>query len=160
MKIKSNKVPKPDKLYLGIDQSLTCTALCLMDSEGLVIERIKPLYMGVSRLSEIAKVFEDFLDATDRPIAGAAIEGYAYSAKGAVFNLGELGGVLRLVLYRRGIPTVEVPPTYLKKYLTGKGNSPKNVMLKEAFRKYEVDLNDDNDCDAFALSLVAHDYFE
>lgn len=131
-----------------------------MDSEGVTIKQIKPMYMGVSRISEIFEEFDAYLEATQSSLAGAAIEGYAYSAKGAVFNLGELGGVLRLALYKRNIRTIEVPPTYLKKFLTGKGTSPKNVMLKEAYRLYEIDINDDNDCDAFALALVAQNYFE
>lgn len=121
---------------------------------------MKPLYMGVSRIAEIFEEFDTYLEETQSRLAGAAIEGYAYSAKGAVFNLGELGGVLRLALYKRGVPTIEVPPTFLKKHMTGKGNSPKNLMLKEAYKRYEIDIDDDNDCDAFALALVAQDYFD
>lgn len=116
--------------------------------------------MGVSRISEIFDDFDEYLNATQSRLNGAAIEGYAYSAKGAVFNLGELGGVLRLALYKRGIPTIEVPPTYLKKFMTGKGTSPKNLMLKEAYKTYGVDIDDDNECDAFALALVAQQYFD
>lgn len=161
MKIKSSKLPQTKNVFLGIDQSLSCTSLCLFEAQGVSFTRLKPLYMGVSRTAEIYNDFCKFLDETPHDkIMGAAIEGYAYSAKGAVFNLGELGGVLRLALYTRGIPTIEVPPTFLKKHMTGKGNSPKNLMLKEAYKRYEVDLDDDNDSDAFALSLVAQDYFE
>jgi crossover junction endodeoxyribonuclease RuvC len=160
MNMKYPKLPKSDKLYIGIDQSLTGTSICLYQDQQLEFHNIKPLYMGVSRISEIYKVFCQILDEHEGQVAGAAIEGYAFSAKGAKFNLGELGGVLRLALYERKIITVEVPPTYLKKFFTGKGNAQKNLMIKEAFKKYDIDLNDDNDCDSFGLSLVAREYFE
>lgn len=160
MKIQSNKLPKSENVYLGIDQSLSCTSLCLLTSEGIELYRMKPLYMGVSRIAEIFEEFDKYLEETQYSLAGAAIEGYAYGAKGAVFNLGELGGVLRLALYKRGIPTIEVPPTYLKKFMTGRGNAQKNLMLKEAYKKYEIDIDDDNDSDAFALALVAQAYFD
>ena len=157
--MKLSKLPQSDKLYLGIDQSLTCTSVCWLENQEIKIERIKPLYMGVSRIAEIYAEFDAMLQANPN-IAGAAIEGYAFAAKGAVFNLGELGGVLRLALYNRGIPSIEVPPTFLKKYITGKGNAQKNLLIKEVYKKYEADIDDDNDCDAFSLALVALDYFE
>jgi Holliday junction resolvasome RuvABC endonuclease subunit len=116
--------------------------------------------MGVSRLSEIYSTFSAILEANRGQIDGAAIEGYAFAAKGAKFNLGEVGGVLRLALYDRSIPSIEVPPTYLKKFFTGKGNAQKNVMMKEAYKNYGIDINDDNDCDAFGLGLVAQSFFE
>lgn len=131
-----------------------------MEDQEVVIKRIIPLYMGVSRIAEIFAEFDAYLEETQSRLAGAAIEGYAYSSKGAVFNLGELGGVLRLALYKRGIPTIEVPPTYLKKFITGKGNAPKNIVIKEVYKKYDVDVDDDNDSDAVALALVCQAYFD
>lgn len=160
MKIKSNKLPQSENVFLGIDQSLSCTSLCLFDAQTLELKQIKPLYMGVPRITEIYDIFDEFLKENGSRLTGAAIEGYAYSAKGAVFNLGELGGVLRLALSKHGIPTIEVPPTFLKKTITGKGNSPKNVMIKELYKKYDVDVNDDNDGDAIALAIVAKHFFD
>lgn len=159
MTTKYPKLPDSSKIYLGIDQSLKVTSFCLLENQEIHIEQVKPLYMGVSRITEIYEEFMTFLEAHPN-IEGAAIEGYAFAAKGAVFNLGEIGGVLRMALYNHKIPSIEVPPTYLKKFITGKGTSAKNMMMKEAYKKYGVDLDDDNDCDAFSLAVVAYAYFE
>jgi crossover junction endodeoxyribonuclease RuvC len=160
--ITSDKLPNSSNLYVGIDQSLKYTAVSIFKSNQLSVYRIRPLYMGVSRIAEIYDRFEDILDFwnADQPIYGAAIEGYAFGGQGAIFNLGELGGILRLALYKRNIRTIEVPPAHLKKSLTGVGNAKKELMIKELYKKYNVDVDDNNDCDAVALSIAAKEYFE
>jgi hypothetical protein len=71
-----------------------------------------------------------------------------------VVDLGELGGVTRLALYNLKIPYVLVPPATLKKFITGKGNSPKNIMLKEIFKRFAMDFDDDNVADAYSLAQL------
>ncbi len=84
------------------------------------------------------------------------IEGYAYGAKGsAVINIGELGGVLRLALYDGAIPYVEIPPTSVKLFATGKGNVGKPDMLAAAIRKLGYSRNDHNEADALWLLEMA-----
>lgn len=64
------------------------------------------------------------------------MEGYAFGAKGQIFNIGENGGVLKNKLWNKN-PTRPIniisPPT-VKKFATGKGNSDK-VAMQEAFFK-------------------------
>lgn len=80
------------------------------------------------------------------------LEGYSYASKGrAVLSLGELGGVLRLALWEADIPVVEIPPATLKQYLTGKGNSKKEVMLAAAIRRLDYPGSNNNEADAYAL---------
>jgi len=64
--------------------------------------------------------------------SSVALEGYAFSASGRVFNIAENTGILKYKLYRLGIPVTVVPPTEVKKFATGKGNADKNQMY-EAF---------------------------
>ena len=60
------------------------------------------------------------------------LEGYAFGAKGQVFNIGENTGILKLKL-QRVAPTVSVfAPSEIKKFATGKGNANKMLMY-EAF---------------------------
>jgi crossover junction endodeoxyribonuclease RuvC len=63
----------------------------------------------------------------------AVVEGYSYgSPRGAgsqAHSIGELGGVFRLLCYRRAIPLAVVAPTQLKKYATGKGNATKDEVV-------------------------------
>jgi len=80
------------------------------------------------------------------------IEGYAFGAKGSSgISLGELGGVTRVALYDLNVPFIEIPPTQLKRFVTGSGIAQKQVMLKEVYKRFGADINDDNVCDAFSL---------
>jgi crossover junction endodeoxyribonuclease RuvC len=154
----SNKLIKTDKTYIGIDQSLTCTSVCVYTGQELTITRIKPDHTGVKRLNTIYEAVDSVL--AYHPDAMVAIEGYAYNAKGMYFNLGEVGGAIRLAVFKRSMPLIQVPPTHLKKYITGVGNANKNVIIKELYKKYELDINDDNDADAASLAILCREYFE
>ena len=114
--------------------------------------------MGPERLNIIYDKFRSILG--DLTVDAVAIEGYAMGGNGKTFSLGELGGVLRLACNQDKLPLIEVPPTSLKKFITGKGNNPKTVVLKDLYKKYNLDINDDNDGDAAALALACFAYFE
>ena len=150
------------QIIVGIDPSLTGTAVCALDATSSSILRVCTFdvpkgLVGVARLNFLAKVLNKNLQtisAFGKP--ELFIEGYAFGARGqSVFNLGELGGIYRLLLAKQWGGYYEVPPTSLKKFITGKGNSNKQVMLEKTFRKYGIGseiLQDDNQVDAFGLA--------
>jgi len=47
-----------------------------------------------------------------------------------------------------------VTPTQLKKYATSKGNCGKDIIIKEIYKKYKIDFNDNNLADAFVLAKI------
>ncbi len=47
-----------------------------------------------------------------------------------------------------------VAPTQAKKFLTGKGNCDKNLILKEVFKRYGIDVDDDNIADAVNFNFI------
>jgi crossover junction endodeoxyribonuclease RuvC len=143
-------------VVVGIDLSLTGTGWCVLKinqdgqtdtrKSGVVASKLK----GMARLNEI-------LEALDKEIpAGAAvyIENYGFGSKGQVVYQGELGGIVRYHLWKKGIKYTNVPPTVAKKWLTGKGVCEKSLILKELFKKYKIDLDDDNEADATVLALI------
>lgn len=69
-----------------------------------------------------------------------AVEGYAYSASGRVFQIAENTGILKYKLYQLGVPVTVIPPTEVKKYATGKGNADKNAMYSAWAHETGVDL--------------------
>lgn len=140
--------------YLGIDASLEGTGLCLVTVAGFAIrlQTISPDKLrGAARLLEIKRNAELFIPAD---VEFAAIEGYAYDAVGRVFELGEVGGVLRLLVHERNIPYVDVPPASLKKFATGRAGAKKAHMI-EAAEQAGARPVDDNQADAFHLARVA-----
>lgn len=87
------------------------------------------------------------------------MEGYANGAKFGREIAGELGGVVKTaVLYVTGEPPLIVPPTSLKKFVTGKGNAKKNEMLLGVYKQWGVSFSDDNQADAYALEKFGHAY--
>ena len=109
---------------------------------------MKSKLKGMARLAEIC----DDIVQPSRDIDLVVLEGYSFGAKGnAVFQLGELGGCVRLDLWRHGLPYVEVPPSVLKKFATGKGNVGKDEVLAAAIRKYGFEGSNNNEADAWIL---------
>jgi crossover junction endodeoxyribonuclease RuvC len=105
--------------------------------------------IGPQRLSMIKTRLNELVQGGDLVI----IEGYAFGAKGSsAISLGELGGVIRTWLYESNIKFVEIPPTQIKKFITGSGIAAKEIMLKEVFKRYGFDTNDNNLADAYAIS--------
>lgn len=150
-------------LYLGIDQSLRHTGVALIDSNGnpkayhaIIVKSLK----GSERLAHIQKELQLFLSNFD-PVVAGSIEGPSIGSTHRGFDLGEISGVLKADFFTRGIPLAVIPPTTLKKFVTGKGQASKEQMLYSVNRKYQLSLTDDNLADALGLarfSLLLHTF--
>lgn len=153
-------------LIIGIDPSLTGTAICALDRDQFTIEKLVTLcpkkgMVGINRLSWIKRstiqVISSICDNSDKSHE-IFIEGFAFGASGrGVFDLGALGGILRLMLAEKFSGYYEVPPTSLKKFICGKGNAKKQIMIEQTYRKYGKGsdvLTDDNQTDAYGLSRM------
>jgi len=154
-------------VYIGIDQSYSGFAITAIDKEGNYYTEVVSIEgTGVERLHR-ARFF--LLGFVNRYIVEAiAIEGYAFGSQMANMA-GELGGMVRLALYDNyrfvneasAFPLV-VPPTSLKKYITGKGTGvKKNQILLSVYKKWDVEFTDDNAADSYGLARIArncHDF--
>lgn len=134
---------------IGVDASLTRTGLARADGRLVSIVPKAGANDRARRLFEIVSVFRRNLPTGE---AGAVIE--RYNPRGqqgyTMAHLAELGGVLRLVLFEFAIPWVEVPPSTLKKFATGKGNADKDAMVAAA-RAAGADPANHDEADAFWL---------
>lgn len=153
----------------GIDQSLTGTAVCILDFSSskkfniLSVETIvtKPTMPHLKRLKYIVDEVYNRLEKSKLDLI--SIEGYSFGSKGrAVFDLAELGGLLRMMIAKTYNGYFEIPPTSLKKYVTGKGNAKKEIMLEKVYRKFGIGsetLTDNNQIDAFSLAMYTAENF-
>jgi len=85
------------------------------------------------------------------------IEGYGYGNAHNLATLVELGTVVRWAAFESHSPFLEIPPSSLKSYVCGIGNAKKQVMLKEAYKLWQFDCNNDNIVDAFCLAKLGQD---
>ena len=142
---------------LALDLSLTAPGYCLGDDCGTI--KVPASMRGMRRLDHIRAAVHSL---TRKPFLSTrtcelvVIEGYSYGSKGAsVVNIGELGGVVRLALWDDHMPYVEIPPSCMKRYATGKGNASKDDVLQAGVMRSGHTFTDNNACDAWWLHQCA-----
>lgn len=87
------------------------------------------------------------------------VEGYSFgSTGGQAMERAEWGGQLRLTMFDLGWDVIEVTPTMLKKYVTGKGHAEKDGMRMEVLKRWAYESTDNNDADAYALMRLGFDF--
>ena len=131
---------------VGLDLSLTATGYS--DADGSRVVKCTK-YKGAERLAHFRTYFgREWLDESPDLVV---VEGYSFGSHDAgARSIGELGGVMRLLLWDMKIPWAEVPPTSLKKFATGKGNCSKDQVLAAAVRD-DTRIDDNNAADAHWL---------
>ena len=147
--------------YIGIDPSLTATGFIVLDEKGNLQKKkiIKSKLKGVERLIELEEELCDSLHIYRGKIDGVCMESYSFGSRlGQAFSIGELGGIFKRCLTKFPVKYKLIPPTRLKKFVTGKGNIKKELILKEVYKKWGVDLDDNNLADAFGLARIAWSY--
>ena len=162
------------EVTIGIDQSLTGFALSVVSVEFPQQHKtwvFKSEYRGVQRLDDIgswlySKLVE--LNYNRNVITNIAMEGTVLQSQAASI-LGELAGITKITLFnffgadrRLGLDgnmkcalPLQIPPMTLKKYATGKGTAKKQEMLLQIYKRWGVEINDDNAADAYALGRLA-----
>lgn len=141
-------------VYVGIDPSLTGFAVCVLQPpDRYSIRVLSPRSRGSERLANIRWDLSNYLSLYD--VADIAVEGtVVHSASASV--LGELTGVVKEYCFTDLKKTpLMVPPMSLKKYVCGsaKGTS-KSLILLHAYKKWGVELSDDNAADAYGIARI------
>lgn len=164
-----------DIISIGIDPSLTSTGIVILKGDDIVESRTLPnnsadnIITRVRKIrDEISKEINRMIDSDGRGIGYnviASIEGFSYGSKGrSIFDIGYLGWRIRedLVEWSRGtrMKWIEVPPSNLKQYATGKGNAAKEVVMMNVFKRWNEEFDDNNQADAFVLAKIGKTYLE
>lgn len=140
--------------FLALDLSLTSTGYCNQGIAGVISFDSS----GPERLWRFKKAIED-LTLRIKNLDAAIIEGYSFASRNSqAHSIGELGGVVRLLLWELGIPIVIVPPTSRAKFATGKGNASKNEVISFVSAKTGMIWSNpgaDDKCDAWILEEMA-----
>jgi crossover junction endodeoxyribonuclease RuvC len=156
---------------LALDLSLTRTGFATSDgSSGVLVPR-PPHDRDVRRLAWYKRQLQGLLRFPAKADL-VVLEGYSFGAafrkpdgttvqpQAGVRAIGELGGVVRLTCFEAGVPYVEVPPSNLKQYATGKGNAPKDAVIVAAAHRLNYRGGDNNEVDALFLLAMALDHYQ
>lgn len=144
----------------GIDYSTTSPSICVFKDDGTInpsncvyhcfaIDKWRDGWSSIQNvncyklpkelrdLSKFKFLAEWTIEAIrwfDNRVQKVILEDYSFGSTGRVFHIAENVGVLKLKLLENGFRYETVPPTVIKKFATGKGNSNKEAML-EAWKK-------------------------
>jgi len=145
---------------LGFDPSLTSSGFAYhdMDTGSLCSGVIKTGKLrGVERLEYLRGRLKD-LCFTNNP-SMIIYEGYSMgSHSGRTFDIGELGGVLKMFAYSHGFPILLVPPSVLKKFITRKGNASKEEVVLQLYKRFGYEAPQNDEADAIGLFLFGEAY--
>ena len=138
---------------IGIDPSLTATAAVADTFQGVITTRLT----GPARLDHIrAEVEQCIIGATTSVPPLIVIEGYAYGRHNKAHQIGELGCVLRLMFWTADLEVIEVPPSTLKKFATGKGNAGKDLVVSAVTHRAGRVFASNDIVDATVLHAIGH----
>lgn len=136
--------------YIGIDPS-TKTGLVMLDRDGNVLDSMEIHRSGKDpgRMIDLIESVTNELEYGDM----VAIEGFGFASQTG-FLLGGIGWGIRMELFQRHIQYVEVAPAALKKFASGKGNTKKDELGVEIFKRWGYEHKSDNVRDAYVLAQI------
>ena len=149
---------------IGIDASLNNTGVVILNYKGELKKTFsiipKDLF-GVERLAYNENILNNNLyNIISEKSCIVIREGYAHGRVQGAHQMGEWGGVLKFYFHKISsstvsnlIPMIEVAPQSLKKFANAYGKG-KSSVLKEVYKRWHFDTNDDNLADAFVLAMV------
>lgn len=146
------------KLFVGIDHSFNSTGIIVLDEDANIVEQKN---FGLGKEKEIEEKlikFEDEISFIPNIVGldRVHIEGPAYMAQGKyILQMGALHFLLRLYLYKNKVNFKVIAPGTLKKFITGKGNTKKNLILMKVYKKWGIEFDVDDLADAYGLARMA-----
>ena len=154
-------------IYIGIDLSLTGTGIVVLDEQGNVLDKdlitTKPSSAIEDRIEKIFFLSRNIIvDAYERNAKGGSelcIEGLSYGSKSS--SMLELAGLHYFLRHQLQyniqivLEPIIVPPQTLKKWVCGKGTAKKEQMLLQTYKRWGMEFQDNNICDAYCLARYA-----
>ncbi len=150
----THKLPFISCRHMGIDPSLRATGIAVLDKHKLRTLVLRPgkKCKGMERLVFLRDQMRDIL--LEYEPHTVTIEGYAMNRGNRAHQMGEWGGILRLLLWEGQYPLHEVTPGGLKKFATGMGKGPKGPVMLGVYKRWGLEVTDEDECDATVLALI------
>jgi len=147
---------------LGLDPSMGASGLIVLDRHGDIIHqsvvkssslgvtvpaRMKRIHMAVREIEGIVSAFQPGV---------VCLETYSFNSQsGMTSQIAEFGGMIRYMLWTKGMQIHEVAPTTLKKWASGKGSGDKTLTIASITSRYNVMFDSNDLYDAYGLARIA-----
>lgn len=148
------------EVIAAIDVSMTSTGLCYgtnADDWQTLAVKSKPRGNDVANR---VKRYEGIVEQVDRVLSVVKpklilIEGYSMGSKNGREMAGELGALIRWHALDYTPHILEVAPSTLKKFATGKGNGDKALVQAHVQKRWGQIFESNDEADAFCLFHMA-----
>ena len=143
---------------IGLDLSLASTGLAMIDHGVIRTRRItsKPVAQDLDARSKRLRRLVGEIWLYIEQASLVCVEGPSYGS--TTGHQHDRAGLWWLTIGRAtgtGLHVVEVPPTVVKTYATGKGNAKKDEVLAAVVRRYpSVDVTGNDEADALVLAAI------
>jgi Holliday junction resolvasome RuvABC endonuclease subunit len=149
--------------WIGIDPSYSGYGIVqLSEHDNCLVERLqftpKKTGTGAARLDTIFRELTEKFWAIGvaYTVEAVALEGYAMHAKFGREKAGELGGLTKIAIaHELGMEPLIVPPTSLKRFVTGSGGASKDDMRAAVEEKWGERFSSHDIADAYGLAQMA-----
>lgn len=153
--------------FMGLDIALANNGICLIDENSNIIlsELFKTKKSDVieKRIVDLKDYVFKLINNPNHEIKSIYMEGLSYGSSGNSFaQICGMHYYLRCFIYNNfeSINFKIIEPTKLKKFITGKGQCKKDLMLLYIYKNFGVEFQDDNIADAYGLSKMAQKDFQ
>ena len=147
--------------FFGLDFAFANNRLIILDEDGKIIRQ--DLVKTTNKQSDELRLvyIRDYVSSLLKDGDIAYIEGLSYGSIGlAKAQMSAVHYVIRLLLMEKGIKYKIIEPTVLKKFVTGKGQCKKNLILLKVFKKWGIEFDSDDLADAYVLARMALEDFK
>lgn len=148
-------------IVVGIDPSIVATGLVVL-MDGHIADRAVIGGKGtdiVIRVRTVRQQVEALVSKWEPEIV--AIEGFSFGSQGrSVMDTGYLGYRIRESFQDNGVKYLDVAPAALKKYAAGQGNVNKPDVRMAVYKRWGIDITNDNLCDAYVLARIAEAHLQ
>jgi crossover junction endodeoxyribonuclease RuvC len=149
--------------YIGIDASYSNTGLISLDENDNieVQQELKFNPKDVDTEDRLIMVKEKLIfpimQMHEKEPIKVCIEGPSYNSKGSrILQMGALNFFIRYWFRVLKIDYTVLTPNELKKFVTGKGNCKKDLILLKVFQKWNVEFSSNDLADAYGLARYIH----
>lgn len=144
--------------FFGLDFAFAKNGFVMLDENASILRQeliiTTAKQSDEERLIQIEEKLYDYINKENTNVV--YLEGLSFGSKGqSVSQIGAVHYLTRLVLYKNNIPCKIITPAQLKKFVTGKGQAQKNLMLLKIYKRWGVEFEDDNLADAYSLARMA-----
>ena len=152
-----------DPMFVGVDPSYNGFGIVVLDKDAKIVEQRLLISDSKKEVEERILELEDGFSFIPNIVClhSVYIEGPSFSSNGLfALQMGALHYYFRFFLLKKKCKYKIIPPTSLKKFITGRGTAKKELMLLKVYKKWGIEFSDNNLCDAYSLARFALEYFK